>query len=186
MTIRRIAAGLAGLATCAAAMAQGSLNFDTIPGIDQQPSVTVDVTPTMIAFWRGMFDDADPATPDIFAGLRNIRLRVYDVTDSGRAFGTFIQDVAGRLEGQGWQRVASVMGEGSNVQLHMQMTEENVTGMTIMVLDGEEAIFMTIDGSISAADLGRLMRQLNIPEVMEAMGPMSFPESPPPAPGEGN
>jgi hypothetical protein len=186
MVISRITAGLAGLATCTAALAQGSFNFDSIPGIDQQPIVAVDVNPVMIGFFRTMAAAADPEAPDLFAGLRSIKLRVYHSSEAGREFSSFIQGVAGQLEGQGWQRVASVQGEGSNVQFHMQMTEEMVTGMTIMVLDGEEAIFMNIDGSISAADLGRLMAQYDIPGVMEAIGPMSMPTNPPPPGNDGN
>ena len=151
MAIRMIAAGLAGLATCTAAVAQNGFNFDDIPGIEQAPSIAVDVNPVMMGFFRSAAQAADPDAADVFAGLRSIKLRVYHADEDSREFSTFIQNVAGRLEGQGWQRLASVQDEGSNVQFHMQMTEELVTGMTIMVLDGQEAIFINIDGSISAS-----------------------------------
>lgn len=186
MAIRKIAAGLAGLATCTAAMAQGSFNFDSIPGVDQEPIVAVDVNPVMIGFFRSMAAAANPDAPDVFSGLRSIKLRVYHAAGDTREFSTFIQDVAGRLEGQGWQRVAAVQDEGSNVQFHMQMTEQNVTGMTIMVMDGQEAIFINIDGSISAADLGRLIAQYQIPDVLGAISPMAFPTPSQPAANDGD
>ena len=180
MGFRRITAGLAGLATCTVAMAQGSINFDSIPVIEQQPIFTVDLNPVLIGFLRSAAEAADPDAPDLFAGLRSIKLRVYPVSESGREFSTFIQRVAGQLEGQGWQSVASVQGEGSNARFLVQMTEEMVNGMTVMVLEGDEAIFINIDGSISAADLGRLMEQWDIP--MEAIGAMTIPTTPAPSP----
>ena len=113
MAIRKIAAGLAGLATCTAAMAQGSFNFDEIPGVDQEPIVAVDVNPVMIGFFRSMAAAANPDAPDVFSGLRSIKLRVYHADADAREFSTFIQDVAGRLEGQGWQRLAAVQARSS-------------------------------------------------------------------------
>jgi hypothetical protein len=175
-----------GLATCTAALAQGSFNFDDIPGIDEAPAVSVDVNPVMLGFFRTMAAQASPETPDLFAGLRSIKLRVYDASTTGDEFSSFIQNTAGRLEAQGWQRLMAVQDEGSNMQFHLQMTEENVTGMTIMMLEESEAIFINIDGNISAAELGRLMNQLNIPEVIGAFPPMNFPSAPPPAPKDGN
>jgi len=184
--IRMITAGLVGFATCTAAMAQGSFNIDDIPGIDQAPTVSVDLSPTLLGFLRGAAEEANPGAPDLFAGLHSIKLRVYHASDNSSAFSSFIQDVAGRLEGQGWQRVASVQGEGSNVQFHAQLTEDVVNGMTIMVLDDSEAIFINIEGSITAAELGRLAARFGVPELMGAIPSDAFPALRPPAANDGN
>ena len=182
MRIRMITAGFMGLATCSVAFAQGSFNFDDIPGIDQEPIVRVDINPTMIGFFKGMLEAADPnpdpGTPSLFAGLRGIKLRVYSATNNSDEFSEFIQDTALSLEGQGWQSVMSVQDAGSSVRIHLKMTEDVVSGMTIMAMDGTETILMNIDGSISAAELGRLMMQFDVPEVIAAMP--AFPATSPP------
>ena len=82
--------------------------------------------------------------------------------------------------------LASVQGEGSNVQFHAQLTEEVVNGMTIMVLDDVEAIFINIEGSISAADLGRLAQRYGISDLMGAIPADSFPGPQTPPANDGN
>jgi hypothetical protein len=185
MGFRNIAAGLAGLATCSAAMAQGSFNFDAIPGIEQAPTVSVDVTPVMMGFFRTMAAEAGPGATDIFEGLRSIKLRVYHAADNGTEFSSFIQNAAGQLEGQGWQRLMAVQDEAANMQFHLQMTEENVTGMTIMILEEQEAIFINLDGNVSAATLGRIIERYDLQEMIGPLPAMNFP-SQQPAANDGN
>jgi hypothetical protein len=189
MGIRKITAILVGLATCTAAVAQGSFNFDDIPGVDQAPLITLDVGPEMVAFFRNVSRGANPGAADIFSGLRGIKLRVYDASETSREFSSFIQETARTLDAQGWLRVASVQDESSSVQFHLRMTEEDVSGMTVMVMDGTEAIFITIDGSINAVELGRIMAQYGMQDLMGSMP--SMPAMPPrtnqpapPNPGE--
>ena len=188
MRIRLVTAGLVGLATCAAAFAQGSFNFDDIPGIEEEPIVRVDFNSAMINLFRQFLDGAnpDPAAPTPFAGLRGIKLRVYDASQSGRELGEYIQDTAQMLEGQGWQSVMSVQDEGSNVRFMLQMTDEAVTGMTAMVMDGTEAIFINIDGPINAAELGLIMAQAGVGDRLDSI-PAFPPATSPPAPAnDGN
>ena len=187
MAIRMITASIVGLATCTGAFAQGSFNFDDIPGIDHEPSISVDINPTMMGFLRGMAEAADPNAPDIFAGLRSIKLRVYHAGENGAAFSRFIENVGGQLEGQGWQRLMVVQDEGSNMQWHLQMTEENVTGMTIMILEeeAEEAIFINLDGNVSAATLGGIIQKYGLQDVIGPI-PAIDPQSQPPAAADGN
>lgn len=187
MAIRKIAAGFVGLATCTAGMAQGSFNWDDIPGIEQEPMVAVDVNPVMMGFIRNMVPEAGPEATDIFEGLRSIKLRVYQASENGAQFSSFIQNVAGQLEGQGWQRLMAVQDEGSNMQFHLQMTEENVTGMTIMIFaeEEEEAIFINLDGNVSAETLGRIIERYNLQDVIGPLPPMNFPSASPAA-ADGN
>jgi hypothetical protein len=188
MGIRKITAGLLGLAACTAAVAQGSFNFDDIPGVHQDPIVSVDVNPIIIGFVRSMLTAAgDPATAELLSGLRGIKLRVYHAAENSREFSSFIQGAGGRLEALGWQQVMSVQDEHSSVQWHLQMTEEAVSGMTVMVMDDTEAIFINIDGSINATDLGRIMAPfVNMPDVLGAMPEMPSPARPPAPASNGN
>ena len=176
MMIRKIVAGCVVLTFGGVAAAQGTFDFDNIPGVDQEPAVAVDINPQMMQFIRGMASAADPAAADMLTGLRSMRVRVYSNGDNARQFSNFMDDVTSELEGSGWMPVVSAQDEGSKVRIHMQMTGEEVSGMTVMVSDGGEAVFINIDGTVSAEDLGRVMAMMPIEDVLG-----SFP-LPPPAP----
>jgi hypothetical protein len=179
--IRTIIAGVFSLATCAGcngAVAQGGFNFDEIPGINQEPIVAVDVNSVAIGFVRAMAQEFDPATADMLQGLRGIKLRVYHAAEDNLQFNNFIQNVGERLENSGWQRVMFVQDEAASVRIHMQMTEQAVSGMTVMVFDGTEAVYINIDGTINAADLGKIMAQFNMHGVLQSMPPLPQSSAP--------
>ena len=187
MWIRMIVATLLSFGAGATALAQGALNFDDIPGVDSDPVVAIDLSPMMIGFVRNAFRELDPATADILQGLRSIKLRVYNDADNSRQFNSFIQRVSKQLEDEGWSQVAFVQDEGSTVRVHMQMTEQQVAGMTVMLYDGTEAVFINIDGTISAADLGKVMAAVGAQGVVPNLATLGIPPvgAPPRrAPGE--
>ncbi|HUF71630.1 MAG TPA: DUF4252 domain-containing protein [Gammaproteobacteria bacterium] len=170
--IRKIVYGCVVFVISGAAAAQGAFNFNDIPGIDQEPTLEVNLNSIAIGFFIAVIQGVDPEGAELLRGLRGIQLRVYQHGENARQFNNFINDVTEELTGSGWQAVVSAQDGGSNVRMYMQMTEEEVSGMTIMASDGAEAIFMNIDGTITAADLGRIMA---LPPVREALGAFHMP-----------
>jgi hypothetical protein len=75
--------------------------------------------------------------------------------------------------------VVSAQDEGSKVRIHTQMTDQEISGMTVMVTDGSEAIFINIDGSISAEDLGRVMALLQVDDVLGSLTGLPAPRRAP-------
>lgn len=177
MWIRTIIVASVGLGVGTSVPAQGLFNFDEIPGVNQEPAIRVDVGAVAIGFIRGMLAASDPATADILKGLRGVQLRVYHGPDNSRQFNSFIGTVSERLDAAGWQQMMSVQDEGSNVRIHMRMTEQEVSGLAVMVFDGAEAIFINIDGSVSAEDLGKVMSAFS-----HMTGPLPLPIPPRSAP----
>jgi hypothetical protein len=178
MLIRKIVTGCVVVSFGAVAAAQGLFDFDDIPGVDQEPAVSVDINPQMMNFFRGIAVATDPAAADVLTGLRSMRVRVYNSGNNTRQFSNFMDDVTEELEDAGWMPVVAAQDEGSKVRIHMQMTGDEVSGMTVMVAGGGEAIFINIDGTVSAEDLGRVMAMMPVQDLLG-----SFPISPPrPAP----
>lgn len=172
MLIRMIIAGTGALALATTAAAQGAFDFGDIPGVDGAPTVDVNLNQTMIGFARALVTESNPEAAELLAGLRGIRVRVYNSLDNTRQFNNFINDVTEELEDTGWQRVVFAEDGGSKVRMHMRMTEEAVSGLTVMVVDESEAIFLNIDGTITASDLGKLMAALPVQDVL---GGLSLP-----------
>jgi hypothetical protein len=55
------------------------------------------------------------------------------------------------------------------------MTDQEISGMTVMVTDGAEAIFINIDGTITAEDLGRVMAMMPVEDVFGSLRGMPMP-----------
>ena len=179
MLIRKIVIGSALIVVSGAVGAQGAFDFDDIPGVNEQPAVSVDINPTMMRFLETMVRSADPEGAAMLTGLRSIHLRVYHDGDNTRQFNSFIDDVTDELQGSGWLPVVSAQDEGSKVRIHTQMTDQEISGMTVMVTDGTEAIFINIDGSISAEDLGRVMAMMPVNDVLGSITGMPAPRRTP-------
>ena len=177
MVIRKIVTGCVVFAFGGVAAAQGVFDFDNIPGVDQEPVVAVDINPAMMEFFRGVAVATDPAAADILTGLRSMRVRIYSSGDNAPQFGNYMDDVAAELEGAGWMPVVVAEDEGSKVRIHMQMTGGEVSCMTVMMSDGGEAVFINIDGTVSAEDLGRAMALLPVMPIGDVLG--SLPIAPP-------
>jgi HSP20 family molecular chaperone IbpA len=169
MWIRTIVSGSLVFVVSGFVAAQGLFDFDDIPGVDEEPAVAVDINPAMMEFIRGIAVAADPASADVLTGLRSMRLRVYHDGDNSRRFSNFMDEVTEELEDAGWLPVVAAQDEGSKVRIHMQMTGQEVSGMTVMVSDGSEAIFINIDGTVSAEDLGRVMAMMPVEDVLGSL-----------------
>lgn len=175
MTIRKIIIGVCVVVASHSAAAQGAFDFDDIPGIDDAPIAAVDISPVMLGFIRAALNGVEPETAAMLQDLRSIRLRVYNASNNTRQFSSFMDNVTEELEDNNWQQVMMVQDEGSNVRVHMQMTESEVTGMTVMLIDGSEAVFINIDGSISAENLGKVMATM---QAHGMMPPLALPIPP--------
>ena len=182
MQIREIIIGLVAVLAAGGASAQGFVDFSDIPGIDEEPFVEVTVTPILIAIMRGALRESDPQTAELLSKLRGIQLRSYHVSDKSRQINNFIDNVSKDLEEQGWERVVTVQNEGSRVRVLMRLTEEGISGATVMVVDGAEAFFMNVDATVSTEDLGKIMEVFKIDQ---SLGPLlsggGLPAPPAPA-----
>jgi hypothetical protein len=172
-----IVAGCTVFVFASAAVAQGAFDFDDIPGVNQEPAIVVDINPAVMGIIRGAMRSVDPQAADMLGGLRSIKLRVYHNGDNARQFNNFIDNVTEELRDLGWHAVVSAQEEGSKVRWYMQMTGEEISGMTVMAADATEAIFINLDGTISAEDLGLALAAVGAGDVLRSFG------MPPIAPG---
>jgi hypothetical protein len=192
MKIRKIVSGFVVVFVTASADAQGFVDFSEIPGLDAEPMLEVNVTPLAIAVVRGGIQaglnasaNPDPQMVellDLLNKLRGIQLRTYRASDNSRQINRFIDDISEELEDERWERVMSVQDEGSKVRVLMRMSEEEVSGVTVMAIDGDEAFFINVDATISVEDLGKILAHFNMSQFLAPMGGMPFP-LPPAAPG---
>ncbi|MGW8368062.1 MAG: DUF4252 domain-containing protein [Gammaproteobacteria bacterium] len=174
MWIRKISGGVVLLGICAGASAQGYFDFGEIPGVSEQPKVDINLNEVLLGFVLNSVGAQNPEAADFLRGLHGVRVRVYETLRNSDQVGDFIDDASGTLEAQGWQRVVYVQDEGSKVRIYLQMTEEEVSGMTVMVVDQSDAIFMNIAGSIEPDKLAALASHFGAGDALGAMTGANF------------
>ena len=74
------------------------------------------------------------------------------------------------MERQGWQRSVYVQDEGERVRIYMRFDDTRMSGMTVMVTDDTEAVFVSVAGQIDPAVLGRVAGTLGINGVLDSLG----------------
>ncbi|MDX1562186.1 MAG: DUF4252 domain-containing protein [Gammaproteobacteria bacterium] len=170
------------LGVSAPSYAQGYFDFGDIPGADQ-PAVSIELNREMLQFVTRATGVTDPAAAEMLAGLEGIRVRVFEEVRNPRDVAEFVDDVSTTLSRDGWMPMVSVQEDESKVRIFAQLDEGVVTGMTIMVIDGEEAVFINIAGRINPEQLGQLAGAMGAGGMLDSfLTPGLVVPSPPPAP----
>lgn len=165
------ATALAGLMLGGNAIAQGYFPFENIPGVGSRPAVQIDLSQQMLSFVTAAAGaGGDPEAAELLAGIEQVRVRVYEELEDAEAVMNFIDDTSSTLEGEGWQPAVSIQDGTERVRMYMRFVEDRVAGMTVMVIDGTEAVFINIAGTIDPAVLGALTRQMGLNQMLSGLG----------------
>ena len=79
-----------------------------------------------------------------------------------------IEQVREVLQGQDWQPVVQVRETGEEVQIFMKAEGARMHGLTVMAVDGEEAVFINVLGEINPDQLDKVMKQFDVDVDLEA------------------
>jgi hypothetical protein len=166
MAKRFLVAAAIALLGHGAALAEPFFEFGDIPGVPSEPNVEVNLNATLLAFVVEATKNTDADARAALAGIEGIRVRVYDKVEDPAAVARFVDDTSKALEHAGWQRMIYVRDDADRVRIHVKMNDGKMTGMTVIVVDESEAVFINIAGSIDPAELGRLARVMGVGDVL--------------------
>lgn len=155
------------------AFAQDYFDFGDIPGVPDQPAVQLDLDPALIGLASSTARAENPAAADLLSGIEGVRVRVYKSLEDVDAVTGFIDELAERLERDDWRRVVSVQ-DGSRIRIYIRGDDEFVTGVTAMIVDDSEAVFVNVAGSISAQQLAQSMSAMGGGELLASLGELDF------------
>ncbi len=151
-----------------AALAQGAFDFSRVPGLPAEPSVQIDLPAQLLGFVTEAVGPSDPGTAEVLAGLRGVRVLVYEDPQEGGALLETIEAASRMLENEGWQRMVYVNEVDEKVRIYIKLGDDDLAGMTVMVFDaGGEAVFVNVDGSIEPAMLGHLANSFGVGGVLD-------------------
>ena len=164
--------------TAGSAGAQGYFDFSDIPGVGPEPTVQIDLNAAMLGFVTaaaGASGESEAA--DLLAGIEGVRVRVYEELEDPVAVTAFVDDTSEVLERDGWQRVVYVQDEDERVRIYLKADDNDISGMTLMVTDHGEAVFINILGRIRPEMLGHLANTMGFGDVIDgfAVGALGAP-----------
>lgn len=147
----------------------GFFDFGQIPGV-QEPNVQIDLNQALLRFAAAATREDDPETADMIAGLDGLQLRVYEELQDAAAVSSFVDRTSAALEQQGWSRIVFVQDGEEKVRIYGRLEGDVMQGMTILVVDASEAVFINIAGIIDPARLGEMAGAVGIAGVVGGLG----------------
>jgi HSP20 family molecular chaperone IbpA len=103
-----------------------------------------------------------PETSELISKLKGIRVQIYSTDkDAGAAKKQFGKTKKG-LKSSGWEPIVQINEDDEQVLVYMKMDGGNMEGMTVMVVDDEEAVFVNIIGQLNPAELGKVMESFDV------------------------
>jgi hypothetical protein len=130
--------------------------FGKLAGEDSD-LVEIHLGPTLLgAIARGAKDDPEAAL--LLAGLRSVTAYIVglegDPERTGKA-AKLMQDMEGRLQREGWERLAHVREKGERVNVFVLGGDGTVEGLVVLVLERDEGqvVFVNIAGTLDLAKL---------------------------------
>ena len=140
----------------------GYVDFGDLSATYGEPKITINLGGTMLSFVGMMSASESPETSDLISKLKGIRVQIYETDENVEAAKNQYSKVKGQLKSTGWEPIVQINEDDEQVLVYMKMDGGNMEGMTVMVVDGEEAVFVNIIGQLNPAELGKVMESFDV------------------------
>ena len=140
----------------------GYVDFGDLSATYGEPKITINLGGTMLNFVGMMSSEESPETSELISKLKGIRVQMYAIDENADAAKTQFSKVKGNLKSSGWEPIVQINEEDEQVLIYMKMAGGNMEGLTVMVVDEEEAVFVNIIGQLNPAELGKVMKSLDV------------------------
>ncbi len=140
----------------------GYVDFGDLSAAYGEPKITINLGGTMLNFVGMMSSAESPETSELISKLKGIRVQMYAIDENADAAKTQFSKVKGNLKSSGWEPIVQINEEDEQVLIYMKMAGGNIEGLTVMVVDEEEAVFVNIIGQLNPAELGKVMKSLDV------------------------
>lgn len=178
MYAKKLLVGGIALGFGAVAVGQEYFDFGQISGLPVQPAVQVELNPGLLGFVREAARSTDPAAADLLSNIDGVQVRVYNAIENVDDLVEYLDEASERFRRADWQQVVQVQ-ENGDVRIFMQGNEESITGLAAMIVGDEEAVFVSIAGSITPEQLAQVMARVGDGELLDSLGQLNIPQPQP-------
>jgi len=169
--------GLMTLSTSAATANQKSEDYTKHPGYvsfeglghfdADEALVEIDLTEVLLTMAGQIMKGSDPELADVLSKLKLVRVQKFALEErDAKDVEAKVDDMAKKLEKDGWMRVVRVREDADHVHVYFKITDGLLQGITVMAIeDRDTAAFVNIVGEIDPEQIGRLGAKFNIDEL---------------------
>jgi hypothetical protein len=140
----------------------GYVDFGDLSVTYGEPKITINLGGTMLNFVGMMSSAESPETSELISKLKGIRVQVYSMDENADAAKDQFGKTKSTLKSSGWEPIVQINEDDEQVLVYMKTSGDNMEGMTVMVVDEEEAVFVNIIGQLNPAELGRVMEKFDV------------------------
>lgn len=98
-------------------------------------------------------EEANKLTRAVLQAVKGVRIRMYDVDNNGELFDTAIDESVATLKQAGWQTLVKVNEADERVVIMQTGEDELILGLSVLVANPEEAVFVNIVGELQTDDV---------------------------------
>lgn len=139
----------------------GYIDFGHLSSVYGEPKVRINIGSFLLGFVAAAAKE-DPEVADIMKGLEGVRISIYSTGGEVAPALEHLTQVRNMLQDQNWEPIVQVNEGEEQVQIFMKADGEGMQGLTVMAVDGEEAVFLNILGSIDPDNLSKVMDQFDV------------------------
>lgn len=140
----------------------GYVDFGELAEVYGEPKVMVNIGGFLLDFLGTAAENEDPDAAALMQGLKGVRINIYATDGEVAPAMEKLAEVKSMLQNQNWEPIVQVNEAEEQVQIFMKADGEGMQGLTVMAVNGEEAVFLNILGSIDPDQLGAVMDQLDV------------------------
>ncbi len=162
---------LLGLAA-GTAPASAQLDLDALDRLfDEEPRVEVNVQGALLSLVAEASREDEPEFAEMVRNLRGVFVRQYTLSSARQDLTSRLSGLARSLEQSGWQTLVRVRDEEEETFVYLRPSGDVLSGLVVMALNrnDDEATFVSIDGLIDPAEIGRLGSRFNV-DALESVG----------------
>lgn len=140
----------------------GYVDFGELGDIFGEPTVQIAVGSSLLGLVGALSAQEDPEAADLFKRLNGVRVSVFENTEVSEEGIAFVKDASSKLSSMGWESVVTVNSADEQVRIFMKINEDMVQGITVMVVEATEAVFVNVIGDLNPAELEKVMDNFDV------------------------
>ena len=140
----------------------GYVDFGDLSATYGEPKITINLGGTMLNFVGMMSSSESPETSEMISKLKGIRVQIFSLDENVDAAREQFGKTKSGLKSSGWEPIVQVNEDDEQVLVYMKAVDGNMEGMTVMVVDDEEAVFVNVIGQLNPAELAQVMDKFDV------------------------